>query len=58
MREFCKIVWTWQDVQANAGAEHWTQEQCEQFLERHEQAIRESMVFAGLEEIASLVDRP
>jgi hypothetical protein len=51
-RDFCRIVLTWEDV----GVKEWTPQQCEDFLARHENAIREAMLSAGAEEIASLLE--
>jgi hypothetical protein len=56
MRDFCKIVWTWETF-AQDFAPGWTQEQCEKVLEKHEEKIRAAMILAASEEIGRIIEQ-
>ena len=54
MKEFARVVWCWEDIKKVKPK--WTKKQCEEWLEKHEEGLKEAMISTGWDLIYSEVN--
>lgn len=54
MRWFATTRWCWEDI--SSINESWTKKQCEDFLEKHEEGIKEGCISTGWDVINTLLE--
>lgn len=54
MQDYALVYWTWEDIKSVYSG--WSKLQCEAFLERNEEHIKNIMQIAGWEAIRFCVD--
>ena len=55
MRELAQVSWRADDVRCLPGCEDWTDERCEDFLERNEDHLQSAMIELGWSVLRTLL---